>query len=429
MKLLKRTVKNYILYSTLLLVVSTPLFYIAIRQLFIHEMEEELFHHKANFNHIVKQLETEKEIQFFQLINEEFKLSEAKTWPVSDSVYTYTQYDSLEGINIPFRALRTGIQIQNKNYELIIRESIVGNTRLVTAIVAIQVVLLILMLTGFVLINRKLSHEVWDPFYKILDKLKQYKIDEDTFISLPHSSTAEFRDLSKAIVLLVNKSRDAYLNQKEFTENASHELQTPIAIFRSKLELLIQTTPLTKEQAELISNLLDTTDRIARLNKNLLLLSKIENRQFIATDEVSVIAVLNRTIEDYQQLALTREINITVDAAKDLVIKANPILFEILISNLISNALRYATFKTDVWIKVEKETLTVLNNGSPLKSPEKIFNRFNQESRSSQGSGLGLAILKKICEVENFSINYYYSNSRHQFQVSFSANSSESIQN
>ena len=429
MKLLKRTVKNYILYSTLLLVVSTPLFYIAIRQLFIHEMEEELFHHKANFNHIVKQLETEKEIQLFQLINEEFKLSEAKAWPVSDSVYTYTQYDSLEGINIPFRALRTGIQIQNKNYELIIRESIVGNTRLVTAIVAIQVVLLILMLTGFVLINRKLSHEVWDPFYKILDKLKQYKIDEDTFISLPHSSTAEFRDLSKAIVLLVNKSRDAYLNQKEFTENASHELQTPIAIFRSKLELLIQTTPLTKEQAELISNLLDTTDRIARLNKNLLLLSKIENRQFIATDEVSVIAVLNRAIEDYQQLALTREINITVDAAKDLVIKANPILFEILISNLISNALRYATFKTDVWIKVEKETLTVLNNGSPLKSPEKIFNRFNQESRSSQGSGLGLAILKKICEVENFSINYYYSNSRHQFQVSFSANSSESIQN
>lgn len=429
MKLLKRTVKNYILYSTLLLVVSTPLFYIALRQLFVHEMEEELFHHKANFNHIVKKLETEKEIQFFQLINEEFKLSEAKTWPVSDSVYTYTQYDSLEGTSIPFRALRTGIQIQNKNYELIIRESIVGNTRLVTAIVTIQVVLLILMLTGFVLINRKLSHEVWDPFYKILDKLKQYKIDEDTFISLPHSSTSEFRDLSKAIVLLVNKSRDAYLNQKEFTENASHELQTPIAIFRSKLELLIQTTPLTKEQAELISNLLDTTDRIARLNKNLLLLSKIENRQFISSEQFSIRSVINRILEDYQHLALTREISITVDVAKDLIIKANPILFEILISNLVSNALRHAPIKTEVLIKIEKETLSVLNYGSPLKWPEKIFNRFNQESRSSQGSGLGLAILKKICEVEKFSIHYTYTDSRHQFQVTFSDNSSESIQN
>jgi signal transduction histidine kinase len=142
-----------------------------------------------------------------------------------------------------------------------------------------------------------------------------------------------------------------------------------------------------------------------------------------------VLAVLNRTIEDYQQMVLTREINITVNAAKDLVIKANPILFEILISNLISNALRHAPIKTEVLIKIEKETLTVLNSGPPLKSPGKIFNRFNQESRSSQGSGLGLAILKKICEVENFSIHYYYSNSRHHFQVSFSDNSSESTQN
>lgn len=429
MKLLKRTVKNYILYSTLLVAISTPLFYFAIRQLFINEMEEELFHHKTNFNHIVKQLETEKEIQFFQLINEEFVLSEAKTWPISDSVFTYTQYDSVEGSRIPFRALRTGIKIQNKNYELIIRESIVGNTRLVAAIVAIQVALLVLMLAGFILINRKLSHEIWDPFYKILDKLKQYKIDEDTFISLPHSSTAEFRDLSKAIVLLVNKSRDAYLNQKEFTENASHELQTPIAIFRSKLELLIQTSPLTKEQADLISNLLDTTDRIARLNKNLLLLSKIENRQFIFKEQVSVLPLINRIIEDYHQLALIREISITVNPAKDLAIKTNPILFEILVGNLISNALRHAPPKSEVLIKIDNQTLTVINDGAPLKSPDKIFNRFNEDSRSSQGSGLGLAILKKICEVEGFSVSYNYANSKHHFQVIFSGNSSESLQN
>lgn len=428
MKLLRRTVKNYILYSTLLLVISTPLFYFAIRQLFIHEMEEELFHHKNNFSQIIKQLETEKEIQLFQLINEEFKLSEAATWPVTDSVYTYKQYDSLEHTMVPFRALRTGIQIHNKKYVLLIRESIVGNTRLVAAIVAIQVALLILLLTGFILINRKLSHEVWDPFYTILDKLKQYKIDEDTFISLPHSSTAEFRDLSTAIVQLVNKSRDAYLNQKEFTENASHELQTPIAIFRSKLELLMQTNPLTKEQAELISNLLDTTDRIARLNKNLLLLSKIENRQFISTQKVSVLASLNRTIEDYHQLALNREISISVVASKDLEIHANPILFEILMSNLVSNALRHAPVKTGIAINLEQETLTIQNNGAPLKWPEKIFNRFNLESRSAQGSGLGLAILKKICEVEKFEITYFYTASQHHFKITFIGHSSESLQ-
>lgn len=418
MRLLRRTVKNYILYSTLLLAICTPIFYFAIQKLFIHEMEEELFHHKENFVQIAKELETEKEIELFQLINEEFNLTETTTWPIRDSVFSYTQFDSLEQAWVPFRALRTGIQISDRNYQLLIRESIVSNNRLVAAIVIIQVVLLALLLTGFVLINRKLSHEIWDPFYTILDQLKQYEIEKDAPIQLPQSSTAEFRDLSKAIVLLVNKSREAYLSQKEFTENASHELQTPIAIFRSKLELLIQTVPITKEQAELISHLLDTTDRIARLNKNLLLLSKIENRQFLSTEAVSIKALLNQTLGDYQQLAQSRDIKITVHDSQSLVIKTNPILLEILLSNLISNAIRHAPAFSEVKIEIA-DSFIIQNSGSPLKWPDKIFDRFNQESRSSTGSGLGLAIAKKICEVENFQLDYFYKNSSHHFKISF----------
>ncbi|MBN8577767.1 MAG: HAMP domain-containing histidine kinase [Cytophagales bacterium] len=423
MKLLRRTVKNYIIYAALLLVISTPLFYVAIRQLFIREMEEELFHHKHNFEQIVKQLETEKELQLFQLINEEFKLTETSTWPIADSIYNYSRYDSLERKSVPFRALRTGIEFGNKKYELVIRESIVGNTRLVAAIVIIQVTLLVLLLTGFIIINRKLSHEVWDSFYKILDKLKQYKIDEDSFISLPHSTTAEFRDLSNAIVLLVNKSRNAYLDQKEFTENAAHELQTPIAIFRSKLELLMQATALTKEQAELIGHLLDTTDRLAKLNKNLLLLSKIENRQFLTIETVAVGALVDKLLDDYEPLANKRAVHIRKEITHELYLAANPILVEILLSNLLSNALRYATANTEVLIRIDHQTLLVQNQGAPFKSPDKIFNRFNQESRASQGTGLGLAIVKKICEVENFTIVYAFLNSNHQFKVAFSRTS------
>ncbi|MEQ1588704.1 MAG: hypothetical protein ABL895_22655, partial [Cyclobacteriaceae bacterium] len=146
MKLLRRTVKNYILYSALLLVICTPLYYISIRQLFVNEMEEELFHHKSNFNNTLTKLETEKDVQLYQLINEEFQLKETTLWPISDSLFTYTRYDSLEKAMIPYRALRTGFTIHGTHYELIIRESIVGNTKLVTAIFSIQTTLLILML-------------------------------------------------------------------------------------------------------------------------------------------------------------------------------------------------------------------------------------------------------------------------------------------
>ena len=419
MKLLKRTVKNYILYSALLLLICTPLYYLSIHRLFVNEMEEELFHHKNNFKKTLDKLEYEKDIQLYQLINEEFQLKETSKWPISDSLFTYSQYDSLEKTFVPYRALRTGVTVQGTRYELLIRESIVGNTKLVTAIVAIQTTLLVLMLIGFILINRKLSKVVWDPFYTILEKLKNYQIDKDLTIDLPHSSTAEFRDLSEALVHLVNKSRDAYLSQKEFTENASHELQTPLAIFRSKLELLMQGADISSEQAELISSLLNATDRIVRLNKNLLLLSKIENRQFLSRQEILLSSALTQSLGLYKQMAQEKEIKITTHIISEIAIKTNPSLLEILLSNLISNAIRYTPAQNEVRIEIEKKSITIRNPGEPFNFPNKIFDRFNRESRTTQGNGLGLAIVKKICDTEGIPITYHYSQGSHLFSIDF----------
>jgi len=419
MKLLKRTVKNYILYSALLLLICTPIYYLSIHRLFVNEMEEELFHHKNNFKKTLDKLENEKDIQLYQLINEEFQLKETSKWPISDSLFTYSQYDSLEKTFVPYRALRTGVTVQGTRYELLIRESIVGNTKLVTAIVAIQTTLLVLMLIGFILINRKLSKVVWDPFYTILEKLKNYQIDKDLTIDLPHSSTAEFRDLSEALVHLVNKSRDAYLSQKEFTENASHELQTPLAIFRSKLELLMQGADISSEQAELISSLLNATDRIVRLNKNLLLLSKIENRQFLSRQEILLSSALTQSLGLYKQMAQEKEIKITTHIISEIAVKTNPSLLEILLSNLISNAIRYTPAQNEVRIEIEKKSITIRNPGEPFNFPNKIFDRFNRESRTTQGNGLGLAIVKKICDTEGIPITYHYLQGSHLFSIDF----------
>ncbi|MBK7650140.1 MAG: HAMP domain-containing histidine kinase [Flammeovirgaceae bacterium] len=419
MKLLRRTVKNYILYSALLLLICTPIYYVAIHKLFIIEMEDELYHHKENFNKISSKLHTENDIQLFQLINEEFSLSKAYLWPVPDSLFTYSQYDSLENEIIPYRALRTGVTIQEKHYELIIRESIVGNTKLVAAIVVIQTTLVILLLVGFILINRTLSRVVWDPFYTILEKLKQYQIEKDLSIDLPQSTITEFHDLREALIQLLNKSKDAYLSQKEFTENASHELQTPLAICRSKLELLIQTTGITNEQAELISSLMDATNRIVRLNKNLLLLSKIENRQFILRQEILISSSVEQSIKLYHEKALEKEIKIKAIINSESQITANPILLETLLNNLISNAIRHSQSQKEITIRIKSQSFIISNPGNKLKNPDKIFQRFNKESASSQGSGLGLAIVKKICDVECIDIYYHYSEGQHHFQIDF----------
>jgi signal transduction histidine kinase len=217
----------------------------------------------------------------------------------------------------------------------------------------------------------------------------------------------------------LNKSKDAYLSQKEFTENASHELQTPLAICRSKLELLIQTTGITNEQAELISSLMDATNRIVRLNKNLLLLSKIENRQFILRQEILISSSVEQSIKLYHQKALEKEIKIKAIINSESQITANPILLETLLNNLISNAIRHSQSQKEITIRIKSQSLVISNPGNKLRNPNKIFQRFNKESVSSQGSGLGLAIVKKICDVECIDIYYHYSEGQHHFQIDF----------
>lgn len=419
MKLLNRTIKNYSLYSALLLLLCTPLFYFFIKQLFTHEMDKVLRAHKTDFLAAQAYLKTEEDLAFLQSMNKEFILIPTDVIIEHDSLYTISLYDSATAEIIPHRVFSTGVTILGRPYELMVRESMVSNLSLIAAIMSTQIIMLTLLLIGSVLINRKLSKKVWSPFYIILDRLKRYQIDRDSTLELPVSSTAEFRDLSAAITQLVNKNHEAFLSQKEFTENAAHELQTPLAIFRTKLELLAQTKELTLEQSELVGHLLDAMDRITRLNRDLVLLSKIENRQFLETEEIDIQSVINKSIEAYRRQAQEKKLLVKCNSTEPICIRANPVLLDVLINNMISNAIRHTTENGSVVVEINKNYLTISNSGAPLQHPEKIFQRFHRESRTTLGSGLGLSIAKKVCDVSGYQIAYRYSSSMHHFTVTF----------
>ncbi|HEX6223746.1 MAG TPA: HAMP domain-containing sensor histidine kinase [Chryseolinea sp.] len=421
MKLLTRTVRNYVLFSALLLLISTPLFYFSIRWLFVSEIDRELRSHKNEFHELLPLLKTQNELKFFSLMNDEFLLKESSYLMKNDSFFVEDIFNSREKEIHPYRILRTGVMIQGKPYQLQIQESMVDTGELIGAIVAIQAAVIAMLLLGFGLINRKLSTTIWQPFYVILDRLKKYQIDRDKSILLPHSSTAEFRDLSMAISQLVNRNVEVFQSQKEFTENAAHELQTPLAICRTKLELLAQTKDLTQEQADLVGSLLDATDRITRLNKDLLLLSKIENRQFLNTEEIDLNTVITKCLEVYRHKIQEKKLNVKVSLDETSLITANTVLVEVLINNVISNAIRHTNDGGSVTIQSTKSSLTFSNSGDPLGHPEKIFDRFHRESRTTLGTGLGLSIAKKICEVAGYQIAYDYSFSAHHFKIIFPA--------
>ncbi len=419
MKLLTRTVRNYVIFSALMILISTPLFYSSIQRLFINKLDVELISHKKEFYELLPLIKTETDLKFFALMNDEFVLKQNDHRLEMDSFLTVNIYSEKERKVHPYRILRTEVFIRGKSYVLQIQESLVNAIDLVATIVTIQVILLTLLFIGFVLINRKLTRTVWSPFYTILDKLKSYRIDKDTSIDLPTSSTTEFQELSSAISELVNNSYAAFQSQKEFTENASHELQTPLAICQSKLELLTQTKELTFEQAELVESLFDALDRITRLTKNLLLLSKIENRQFLDTDEIEVRSILTKCIDAYNHQIQEKQLTVEISLPEAVSIKANPILFEVLINNLISNAVRHSSQASTITVKGAKDHIIISNAGAPLEHPGKIFQRFHREQRTTFGSGLGLSIVKKVCDISGYFIAYSYSPPNHQFKITF----------
>jgi len=419
MRLLNRTVTNYLLFSGLLVLLSTPVFYFTVQHLFVRAMDEELKAHKAEFEEVAQDLKTGDDLRLYMVMNNEVQLINTLHTPTRDSIYSDQSYDSTLNKEVPHRILRSGLNINGKAYELVIKESMVSNTSLVGAIVMVQLALLLVLMVGLYLINKRLARTVWTPFYDILERLKRYRIDQQKTIDLPFPPTAEFRELSTAIKQLVNRNHDLYLRQKEFTENAAHELQTPLAISRSKLELLAQTSELTQEQAELVGHLLDATDRLTRLNKNLLLLTQIENSQFEAEEEIDLKVILEKFLPMYHRQAEERGIILSTSINDNIQLRGRRSLMEILLNNLLTNAIRYTRAGGEVQLAVHQHEVTVQNTGDPLKCPDKIFERFYRDSRSGQGSGLGLSIVKKICDSQGYVITYAYRGGYHVFQVKF----------
>ncbi len=220
---------------------------------------------------------------------------------------------------------------------------------------------------------------------------------------------------------MTERIKKDYSNIKEYTENASHELQTPLAIINSKMELLLQSQNFDEKQLKAIADAYEASNRLSKLNKTLLLLAKIENRQFPESKTVNPIQLIKNQIETLEDLIVSKKIKITIESEIDINLQMNPYLGEILFSNLIKNAIRHNQNGGNLLIVTSKNQICISNTGSELKiDKNKLFERFHKQSTSPESLGLGLAIVDKICEIYNFKINYYFENNMHNFVIKFS---------
>lgn len=246
-----------------------------------------------------------------------------------------------------------------------------------------------------------------------------YKVaQEQAKINLPESDVTEFVRLNHTLTALMYNSLTSYRTQKEFTENASHELQTPLAVFQSKLDLLLQQPDLTRQQADLMQGLYETSNRLSRLNRNLLLLAKIDNHQYEQMENIGLSDFLDRLLSS--QECLMGNIVLHKDFQTSLTIRANRTLLESLVNNLVVNAVRHNRPNGEISLVLTGRQLTVSNISDELAlDGRQVFNRFYRSSEKAKGSGLGLAIVKAVCEYHGWTVCYRYKEGMHCFTIEF----------
>lgn len=423
MRLLQVNLRGLLLYSVILLIVSIPLSLLSIQAILAEEVDESIAHQAEQFTTHIKGFEylddLEIDLEVLDKLSTNIHIKPSNQEIGDEAYQTVLMYDSIENEERPFRQMSSIVIVKGKPYILTVQMSLVDNNDLIMAIGLVQIAISILLVVGLLFLNRSLSIRLWKPFYKTLDQLKAYELDKSESISVEESNIIEFNDLNKTIGYLTDRNRKVFLNQKEFIENASHEMQTPIAIFQSKLDTLMQSPHLTQAEADTIMELELTAQRMARLNKSLLLLSKIDNNQFLLTESVDIAGIIQTQIASLAPMAALDGIKIVADLSGSN-INANKTLIEVLVSNLLHNAIRYGEKHEMVRVTLQDKELFISNKGKAIKlNIDQMTQRFSKESTDPNSSGLGLAIVNKICDSSGYQLRYSFSDSIHTFSVTF----------
>lgn len=426
MKLLQKSIKNYLYYSLMIFLFSIPVFYWLIQDLWITDVDESLIYQKEK---IVEGLYTHKfdnnTVRRFSENAVHFDLGIyiyiCDTYHAeADSIYDNNYYDATRKHIEPFRELQSYVNTGGNTYKIIVRKDLVESQDLIRGIAFTQIILYIFLLSGILLINSYFSKKTWKPFYQVIAELKKFKVDKEKPIEVVYSDIDEFRELNHSVKWLTENNINIYRSQKEFTENAAHETQTPIAIIKNQLDNLIQDQDITESQAKTIHSIDKNINLLTKINRNLLLLSKIDNNQFADIEELDVSILLMETYETFKEQIDLKKIHFKSDISTKITINTNIYLWQLLVANLYMNAIKYNIPNGLIEISVRNKMLTISNTGknTPLPS-EKIFDRFYKQNTQTEGSGLGLAIAKKICDTLGHNITYqHYTPNIHSFTIS-----------
>lgn len=423
--LLTKTTKPFLIYVLIVLMISIPVYYFVVDTIWKSELDEhnQIIVEKTAYEFNQLQLSEEaldKSLELWNHIQPETNIERISPRQVKrDSVYTYERHLPFisEQKKERYRCLEKVIYIHGKPYLFTIQTNIEESHETIAVIAMITIFFFVMIVIGLLYLNRKLSSSIWKPFRSTLDQLKTFNLNSQNTIKFPVSDTAEFEELNQSLYRLIERNVSTYKTQKEFTENASHELQTPLAIIKNKLDLLLQDQNLTEKQYSIAEDMNRALTRSSRINKNLLLLAKIENNQFDSSEIISFDHLLHQSIDILGEHFEQKNISVTEQISNGVQVSGNNILAEILINNLIINTIRHTAVGGSISIQLTNSVFEISNSGAEKLNTDLLFKRFSKLSTDNSGSGLGLSIIQEICRFHHWTISYRFENQQHIFSI------------
>ena len=424
--LLSKTTKPFLIYVLIVFIISIPVYYFVIDGIWEHELDEhnttvaektayEFNHQKLSDEELLKSLELWSKIQ-----------PETNLHLLPENHDEKTKYYTLEkktkfaqdNENERYRVLKKVVFINNQPFLFTIETNIEETRETIAAIGIITALFFFTILIGLIILNQKLSVTIWRPFRKNLEKLKSFNLNQQTSIEFEKTDILEFEELSQSHQKLIDHTVSVFQNQKEFTENASHELQTPLAIIKYKLDILLQDENLTEKQYQIAEDINKALGRSSRINKDLLLLAKIENSQFEASESINLKEIIEQSLQNFEEHFKLKKIEVKKDL-QSVFKQGNISLIEILSNNLLVNAIRHTEKNGNVSFTLDKDSLIISNSGKEKLDSEHLFKRFASSPQKNSGNGLGLAITKEICIFHGWTVEYDFENAFHVFKINF----------
>ncbi len=341
--------------------------------------------------------------------------SPVRPFETRDTVAMHEQHEHLE------RQLKASqsFKIRGRHYYISVYNTVVESDDIVEALVKSLSWIFFILLTVVVISDRMVSRKLLRPFHSTLQTIRSFNLKQKEPIKFQKTRTQEFNDLNLFLEKMTEKAVHDYTSLKEFTENASHEMQTPLAIIRGKLELLLETS-LTSEQAANITAALEAVEKLSRTGKSLTLLTKLENREYEAAHAVNISQMMEASIASLEELIDLKSLTLKKEIEQGVMLQLHPVLAEILLGNLMSNAIRHNMPDGFISVFLDTTRLEIKNSGpAPQLPTDQLFQRFKKGTENGDSIGLGLAIAKQICDGNQLGISYSYHENVHLVQVTF----------